>query len=165
MISGWRTRILQTAWRSPQKRKIRGGCGALRLHVVLAALASLRGRVPGEGANWKWHRMWRPPGRVTTAHPRWGEEHVDRPSRAHVVLGSRDHLGERTGNAALPGPIQDGYQVGLLSYIAFFGWINNVCYRRDPTSFIFPSVLCSLQDLSSLTREQTRIPCRESTQS
>ena len=109
--------------------------------------------------------MRRPPGRVTAAQPRRGEEHVDRPSWAHVVLGSRNHLGERTGNAALPGPIQDRCQVGLLSYLSFFGWINDACYRHNPTSFIFPSVLCSLQDLSSLTREQTRIPCRESTQS
>ena len=106
--------------------------------------------------------MRRPPGPVTMAHPRRGEEHVDRLSWAHVVLGSRDHLGERSGNAALPGPIQDRCQVGLLSYLSFCGWINDACYRRNPTSFIFPSVLCSLQDLSSLTRVQTRIPCRES---
>ena len=119
----------------------------------------------GGGASWKRPRMQPLPGRVTAAQPRRGEEHVDRPSWAHVVLGSRDHLGERTGNAALPGPIQDRCQVGLLSYLSFFGCINDACYRRNPTSFIFPSVLCSLQDLSSLTRVKTLIPCRESTQS
>mgnify|MGYP006996369374 CR=1 FL=1 len=45
--------------------------------------------------------MWRPPGGVTTAHPRRGEEHVDPPSRVNVALGPWDHLGERTVRAAL----------------------------------------------------------------
>ena len=49
MIPGWGTRILQTAWHSPRKRKIREGGGALTLCVVLAALAFPRARVPGEG--------------------------------------------------------------------------------------------------------------------
>ena len=97
VIPGWGTKVLQAAYAAPRKGESEravgpGGC-AWRERQSLG---------PGGGAGWKRHRMWRPPGGVTTAHPRRGEEHVDPPSRVNVALGPWDHLGERTVRAALP---------------------------------------------------------------
>ena len=46
MIPGWGTKILQAAWRSPPKRKIRAGGGALNVGEALTPEPGSRGEEP-----------------------------------------------------------------------------------------------------------------------